>query len=126
MEPCAGLKGHGDVGMIMAENEVIDLIFDGEGFSELHQRLIGATEFVFMIMGKAVALRPAVSQTEGDPWMQKAEKELGHAAVEHSTKEAVTHRNRPEAVTMTEAEAFSADFYDMGLYEFLHAEFLEI
>ena len=58
-------KGHLNVGMVMAEDEVIDLVSGGELHGKLIQRLVFSPEHIFPVMGQAVVLRPAVSETEG-------------------------------------------------------------
>ncbi len=77
-------------------------------------------------MCEAVVLGPAVAETEGKAGVQEAEKELGRTVMEESPQEAVSIRDRAEAVTVAEAEGFAGDFHKIRLLEFLHPEFLKI
>jgi len=112
--------------MIMSEDKVIHLILPGKLIGKLIQRLVLTTEHIFLMTGQPVSARPAVAQSESQPRMEKAEKELEHTVMEDSAKEAVSHRNRPQAVSVTKAEGLSS-YLDQGrLHESLHSKFLEI
>ena len=112
--------------MVMTENKVIDIVGCGKVNGKLIQRFLFPTEYIFLVMGKTVVLRPSVSKSECNPGMKKTEKELCHTAVEDPTKEAVAGRNRTKSVTMTETETLSSYLNQGRLDKFPHAKFLEI
>jgi hypothetical protein len=119
-------KGHLNVGMVMAEDEVIYLVSGGELHGKLIQGLVFSPEHIFPVMSQAVVLRPSVSETEGDPRMEHAEKELCHTAMEHAAEETVSCRNRSQTVAVAEAECLSIYLNQMRLSQFDHSELLEI
>lgn len=112
--------------MVVAEDEVIDLVSGGELHGKLIQRLVFSPEHIFPVMSQAVVLRPAVAETEGQPWMQEAEEELCHTAMEHAAEETITGRNRSKTVAVAEAEGLSIDLNQMRLSQFDHSKLLEI
>ena len=78
----------------MAEDEVIDVMNRRELLCKLHKRFIGTTEFIFLVVRKAIRTRPAVSQTESNPRMKHTEKKLKDAVMEDAPEETITKRNR--------------------------------
>ena len=89
MELRARRKGHMDVGMVMAEDEMIDLAGRRKILGKLIQRLFFSPENIFLIVGQTVVLRPSVAEAEGKPRMKRTEKDLEETAMEHSAEEAV-------------------------------------
>jgi len=112
--------------MIMSEDKVIHLILPGKLIGKLIQRLVLTTEHIFLMTGQSVSARPAVAQSESQPRMEKAEKELEHTVMEDSAKETVPHRHRSQAVSVTKAEGLSSYLDQSRLHESLHSKFLEI
>ena len=96
-------KGHLNVGMVMAEDEIIYLVSGGELHGKLIQGFIFSPEHIFPVMSQAVVLRPSVSETESQPWMQETEEELCHTAMEHAAEETVSCRNRSQTVAVAQA-----------------------
>ena len=110
----------------MTENEIIYVIPGRKLLRKFIQRLILSPEFIFLIMSQTVVSRPSVTEAEGNPRMQHAEKELRHAVVEQATKKSVSCRNRSQTVAMAETESFSSNLYKTGLFKALHSQLLEI
>ena len=75
---------------------------------------------------EAVTARPAVSQAEGQPRMQKTEQELKDTIMEDSTQEAISERNRPKAITMSQTESPATDLNDRRLGQAYHSKLLKV
>ena len=122
----AGSEGHIDRGVIVSEDKVIYVMNRGELLCKLHQRFVRTAEDIFLVMGKAVAPRPSVSEAEGYPWMQKAEEELGYTAMEYATQKTVAERNRSQTVAMPQTELLSGNLNQRGLSQLYHSQFLKV
>ena len=122
----AGSEGHIDRGVIVSEDKVIYVMNRGELLCKLHQRFVRTAEDIFLVMGKAVAPRPSVSEAEGYPWMQKAEEELGYTAMEYATQKTVAERNRSQAVAMPQTELLTFDIDYSRLHKFDHTKLFKI
>ncbi len=126
MELRSGREREMHIGVIMAEDEIIDRRLGIEGSREFIQRFILTFKFIFNVVGQTVPARPAVAETEGQPRMQQAEKELKHTVMEDSAQKPIPERHRPEPVSMAETEALPPDFNDVRLSQPHHPQLLEI
>jgi hypothetical protein len=112
--------------MVVTEDKAVHLVILLKFHSKFIQRLLSTPEDIFFMAGEAIASRPAITKTEGNPRMQHAEKELQDTAVEHTTKETVTEWNRTQPVTMAQTEDTAIDFNQCRLFKALHTQFLKI
>ena len=118
---CSGRESHVHGRVIMSEHEIIYIIADREVFGKLIERFVLSLEDIFLMSGKTVAFRPAVAQTEGNPRMQKAEKELQDAVVEGAAEESVPERHRAQPIAMSEAEPLAIHLHNGRLLKAPHA-----
>ena len=124
----AGAAGerHVDIGMVVAEDEVVHIVSLLKLCRKLIQRLFRALEFIFPIVRQAAVMRPSVAKTIGKPRMQHAEKDLKETAMEDAADDSVAKRNVSESVTVSEAESNPGDIHDTWLFKTFHAEFLKV
>lgn len=126
MKTGAGRKRLVNGYVVVAEDEMVNIVVSGVFKDEFIQRLILATENISGIMAEAVASRPPVPEAECNPRMKETEQELSHSVMEKSPEETVAERNGTEAVTMSQTEDFPAYGHKTRLLKANHSQFFKI
>ena len=126
MKAGAGRKGLVKGYMVVTEDEMVHFVGAGVFQGKFIERFILSPENISGIMGETVVSGPPVAETECNPRMQEAEKELCHLVVEQAAEETVAKRDRTQTITMTQTEHIPADGHETRLFEALHSQFFKI